>query len=335
MNIAVLGGGSFGTALAHVVAMAGHNVTMLIRNEDLANDINQKHENTKYLSGLKICDKVKATINPEILADCEVWIIALPCQQQENILSNYKTYFSDQTILINVAKGIVLNKKVPLSMVIPGIFDLPNDTSRYAVLSGPSFAKEVLEEQPVACVLACEDILMAKRLQEIFNTSFFRCYSSTDVIGLELGGAVKNIIAIAAGMSDGLNFGHNARAALVTRGLAEISRFGAAMGAHYKTFMGLSGLGDLMLTCTGDLSRNRRVGLGLGRGEKLADIIKNMNGVAEGIPTTNAVYEIAQNFQVEMPIVNIVYAILNDIITPREGLQILMERALKSEVDVN
>ncbi len=331
MNIAVLGGGSFGTALAHVVAHAGHNVTMVLRDENLVSDINQKHENTKYQPEIKIHKNVKASSNPEILAKCSCWIIALPCQQQEKILAEYLPYFTEETTLINVAKGIVLDKKLPLSMLIPQIFGLTSDSNRYAVLSGPSFAKEVLQEQPVACVLACEDLSMAKNMQQIFNTNFFRCYTSNDVLGLELGGAVKNIIAIAAGIGDGLNFGHNARAALVTRGLAEISRFGLAMGAHYSTFMGLSGLGDLMLTCAGDLSRNRTVGLRLGRGEKLEQIIKTMNGVAEGIPTAKAVHEIAMDLQVDMPITNTVYLILNKNITPREGLEILMERELKSE----
>jgi len=253
-------------------------------------------------------------------------------RKQEEILKNYIPYFTDFTTLINVAKGIVLDKQMPLSMLIPPLFGLSNDSARYAVLSGPSFAKEVVQEKPTACVLACEDQANAEQLRSLFSSSFFRCYSSTDVLGLELGGAVKNIIAIATGISDGLDFGHNARAALITRGLAEISRLGTTMGATHATFMGLSGLGDLMLTCTGDLSRNRQVGLRLGRGERLHDIIANMNGVAEGVPTTYAVKGMGISLGVDMPIVCTVDAVLREEISPHEGLRILMERTLKMEV---
>lgn len=331
MDIAVLGGGSFGTALAHVLACAGHNVTILLRDASLAHDINTRHENTKYLPTLSINEHICATTDPAFLAHCEVWLIALPCQKQEEILKQYTQYFTDFTILINVAKGIVLERQMPLSMIIPQIFALTNDTTRYAVLSGPSFAKEVVQECPTACVLACEDNRRAEQLRGLFATTFFRCYSSNDVLGLELGGAVKNVIAIASGMSDGLGFGHNARAALITRGLAEISRLGATMGASYSSFMGLSGLGDLMLTCMGDLSRNRQVGLRLGKGESLEEIIASMNTVAEGVPTTKAVNEMAKNLKVDMPIVNTVAKILDNSLTPREGLRVLMERSLKSE----
>lgn len=331
MDIAVLGGGSFGTALAHVLACAGHNVTILLRDESLAHDINTYHENTRYLAGLSINFSIYATTEPQFLENCEVWLIALPCQVQEEILKQYIPYFREFTILINVAKGIVLKKQMPLSLIIPELFGLANDSARYAVLSGPSFAREVVLEYPTACVLACEDNTRAEELRALFFTSFFRCYSSNDVLGLELGGAVKNVIAIAAGMSDGLGFGNNARAALITRGLAEISRLGATMGASYSSFMGLSGLGDLMLTCMGDLSRNRQVGLRLGKGECLEDIIKSMKTIAEGVPTTKAVCDMAKNLKVEMPIVTTVARILEKEISPHEGLRVLMERSLKSE----
>ena len=331
MKIAVLGGGSFGTALAHVLACAGNSVTILLRDIKLAEDINVHHENTRYLAGMKIHASVQATCDPSMLQYCDCWLIALPCQMQEKILVNYLPYFTDTTMLINVAKGIVLDKQMPLSMLIPPLFGLPTDSARYAVLSGPSFAKEVIQEKPSACVLACEDETNAERLRSLFSTSFFRCYSSTDVIGLELGGAIKNVIAIAAGICDGLDYGHNARAALITRGLAEISRLGTTMGAGHATFMGLSGLGDLMLTCTGDLSRNRQVGLRLGKGERLHDIIQSMNGVAEGVPTTHAVKKMAIDLGVEMPIACAVDAILNEEISPNDGLRTLMERALKAE----
>jgi len=331
MEIAVLGGGSFGTALAHALTCAGQNVNILLRDASLAEDINTHHENTRYLAGMSISPSIRATCDPAILKNCECWIIALPCQKQEEILKNYIPYFTESTTLINVAKGIVLDKQMPLSLIIPPLFGLPSDSARYAVLSGPSFAKEVVQEKPTACVLACDDKTNAEKLRSLFSSSFFRCYSSTDVLGLELGGAIKNVIAIAAGISDGLDFGHNARAAIITRGLAEISRLGTTMGATHATFMGLSGLGDLMLTCTGDLSRNRQVGLRLGRGERLHDIIESMNGVAEGVPTTYAVKGMGISLGVDMPIAFVVDAVLREEISPREGLRILMERALKME----
>ena len=332
MKIAVLGGGSFGTALAHVLACAGHDISILLRDAILAEEMNTRHENTRYLAGININPSIQATCDATVLKDCECWLIALPCQKQEEILKNYISYFAENTTIINVAKGIVLDKLMPLSMLIPPLFGLETDSSRYAVLSGPSFAKEIVQERPTACVLACEDKANAERLRMLFATNFFRCYSSTDVLGLELGGAVKNIIAIAAGICDGLSFGNNARAALITRGLAEISRLGTTMGASHSTFMGLSGLGDLMLTCTGDLSRNRQVGVRLGKGECLQDIIESMNGVAEGVPTTYAVKKMSTSLGVEMPIVCAVDAILKEEISPRDGLRILMERALKSEI---
>ena len=208
----------------------------------------------------------------------------------------------------------------------------PGDFARrYAVLSGPSFAREVVECKPTAVVLGCVDEALGASLRELFATSWFRSYSSTDVRGVELGGAVKNVIAIAAGVSDGLEFGHNARAALVTRGLAEITRLGVALGARPSTFMGLSGLGDLMLTCAGDLSRNRQVGLRLGRGESLAAITGAMRTVAEGVKTSAAVYRLAQSLGVDMPITAAMNAVLDGSLAPAEAVAGLMSRALKEE----
>ena len=216
-------------------------------------------------------------------------------------------------------------------MVVPQIFGLEDESARYAVLSGPSFAKEVALDMPTACTLACADESRAVHLRDIFTTPYFRCYSSTDVLGVELGGAIKNIYAIAAGVSDGLNYGDNARASLVTRGLAEMCRLGLAMGANFQTFMGLSGIGDLMLTCNGDLSRNRQVGLRLGKGEKIDEIIASMNSVAEGVATTHAVYAMAQNLGVEMPITYTMKKILDGEFTPQDGLQYLLSREQKPE----
>lgn len=331
MHIAVLGGGNFGTCLAHVLAKSGHTTHLVLRDEKVAHSINTLHENCKYLSGIRLCDKIEATTSFDVLADCEYWVIALPCQKQAELLPKFVPYFGEMTTLINVAKGIDLKQLLPLSMVVPKIFGLEDESARYAVLSGPSFAKEVAQDMPTACTLACADEKRAEHLRDIFTTPYFRCYSSTDVLGVELGGAIKNIYAIAAGVSDGLKFGDNARAALVTRGLVEMCRLGHAMGANFQTFMGLSGLGDLMLTCNGDLSRNRQVGLRLGRGEKLDEIIASMNSVAEGVATTHAVCALAKNLGVEMPIAYTMKKILDGDFTPQDGLNYLVHREQKPE----
>lgn len=232
-------------------------------------------------------------------------------------------------VLVNTAKGIEVSELVTVERMVRE--ELPGFVDRYAVLSGPSFALEVATCKPTAVVLGCRDERLGARLREVFATPWFRSYSSTDVPGVELGGAIKNVIAIAAGLSDGLGFGLNARAALVTRGLAETSRLGVALGARASTFMGLSGLGDLMLTCSGDLSRNRQVGLRLGAGESLEDIASSMCMVAEGVKTTQAVHRLAQRLGVDMPVTGTMYSVLYEGFAPREAVQALMGRQLKEE----
>ena len=232
-------------------------------------------------------------------------------------------------VLVNTAKGIEVSELVTVERMVRE--ELPGFVDRYAVLSGPSFALEVATCKPTAVVLGCRDERLGARLREVFATPWFRSYSSTDVPGVELGGAIKNVIAIAAGLSDGLGFGLNARAALVTRGLAETSRLGVALGARASTFMGLSGLGDLMLTCSGDLSRNRQVGLRLGSGESLEGIASSMCMVAEGVKTTQAVHRLAQRLGVDMPVTGTMYSVLYEGFAPREAVQALMGRQLKEE----
>ena len=232
-------------------------------------------------------------------------------------------------VLVNTAKGIEVSELVTVERMVRE--ELPGFVGRYAVLSGPSFALEVATCKPTAVVLGCRDERLGARLREVFATPWVRSYSSTDVPGVELGGAIKNVIAIAAGLSDGLGFGLNARAALVTRGLAETSRLGVALGARASTFMGLSGLGDLMLTCSGDLSRNRQVGLRLGAGESLEDIASSMCMVAEGVKTTQAVHRLAQRLGVDMPVTGTMYSVLYEGFAPREAVQALMGRQLKEE----
>ena len=332
MTVTVYGGGSWGTALAHALACGGHGTRLLVRDATVAEAVNERHENPRYLSGLRLHANVLAVTDPSVLAESDVWVLAVPCQSQRAALEDVRRLLRPSTVVVNASKGIELNSLKPMSEVAAAGLGLPGHFERrYAVLSGPSFAREVVECKPTAVVLGCADETLGASLRDLFATTWFRSYSSTDVRGVELGGAVKNVIAIAAGVSDGLEFGHNARAALITRGLAEITRLGVALGARPSTFMGLSGLGDLMLTCAGDLSRNRQVGLGLGRGESLASVIKAMRTVAEGVKTSAAVYRLARSLGVDMPITAAMNAVLDGSLSPVEAVRGLMSRALKEE----
>ena len=331
--ITVYGGGSWGTALAHVLASAGREVSLLLRDEAVAAAVNERHENPRYLPGLPLAPSLRAVTDSPVLGAREVWVLAVPCQNQRGALEAARTLLRPETVIVNAAKGIELDTLKPLSVVTrEALGGTEEDVRcRYAMLSGPSFAREVVENKPSAVVLGCAEETLGARLRAMFATPWFRCYSSPDVRGVELGGAVKNVIAIAAGVCDGLRFGDNARAALVTRGLAEITRLGVAMGARASTFMGLSGLGDLMLTCTGDLSRNRQVGLRLGEGERLDDIAADMHMVAEGVKTTRAVDGLARKLNVEMPITSVMNALLDGRLAPQQAVELLMRRSLKEE----
>ncbi len=335
--IAVLGGGSWGTALAHLLAHAGHDVTLLLRDAAQAAHINAHHENPRYLRGVPLHPGIRAVAGsmggPEQAAALEgvgILVLSVPCQALRAALRGLAGAVPPDCVLVNTAKGIEVSELVTAESMVRD--ELPGHLSRYAVLSGPSFALEVASCKPTAVVLGCRDERLGARLREVFSAPWFRAYSSSDVPGVELGGAIKNVIAIAAGLSDGLGFGLNARAALVTRGLAETSRLGVALGARASTFMGLSGLGDLMLTCSGDLSRNRQVGLRLGAGETLNAIAASMNMVAEGVKTTQAVYRLgAQQLGVDMPVTTAMYGVLYGNVPPREAVQALMSRQLKEE----
>lgn len=337
MSIVVYGGGSWGTALAHVLACSPRGaelgVSLLLRDDEVAAAINARHENFRYLPGLRLHEGVRAVTSPAVLAGASLWVLAVPCQAQRAALEAVRPLLRSDALVVNASKGIELSTLRPLSDVVAETL-APGDEAfraRYAVLSGPSFAREVVLGKPTAVVLGCVEDALGARLRELFAAPWFRSYSSTDVRGVELGGAVKNVIAIAAGVSDGLNFGHNARAALVTRGLAEISRLGAALGARPSTFMGLSGLGDLMLTCAGDLSRNRQVGLRIGRGESLEAIAADMRTVAEGVGTAAAVARLARDRQVDMPITAAMDAVLAGDLDPKDAVKGLMSRELKEE----
>jgi glycerol-3-phosphate dehydrogenase (NAD(P)+) len=329
LRIAVAGGGSWGTALAHVLACGGHEVVLWARDAALVNAVNATHENPRYLPGRPLHASLRATSDMAAFSEYAFVLLAVPCQQMREFLGRARMHFAPGLTLVNASKGIELDSLLRMSSLAQKV--LSPLAHSYVMLSGPSFAAEVLDGHPTAVVLACEDAALGAHLRQAFSTPVFRCYSSTDVCGVELGGAVKNVMAIAAGVCDGLGLGHNSRGALITRGLAEISRLGAALGASTGTFMGLSGLGDLVLSCTGDLSRNRRVGLALAGGGELGEIVRTLGSVAEGVNTTFAAYRLARAHGIETPITDAVHAILQGGTTPRQAMHALMIRDLKAE----
>ena len=328
ISVCVAGGGSWGTALGHLLARGGHDVSLWLRDEAVASAINQKHENPRYLPGLSLDPRLAATTDPAVLARPLV-VLAVPCQQLRRWLVAHARHFQPGVVLVNAAKGIETGSLSTCAEITAQ--ELGGLNPRYAVLSGPSFAADVLRDLPTAVVLASCDEALGRHLRGVFSGPAFRCYSSTDVVGVEMGGALKNVMAIAAGTCDGLGLGANSRAALVTRGLAEMSRLGVARGAQAHTFMGLSGLGDLTLTCTGDLSRNRQVGLRLARGESLEHITRSLGMVAEGVKTTAAMHDLAQKLKVDAPLTGAVHSILYGGHDPRQVLRNLMARDLRDE----
>jgi glycerol-3-phosphate dehydrogenase (NAD(P)+) len=276
-------------------------------------------------------------INPvrsfeEAVARKDLILLVVPSHVFRSVVTGIEPYLSPGTALIAATKGIENDTLMTMSQVTEDILG-EERTRDFAALAGPSFAKEVIRKYPTAVTIACRNIDHAGRLQRLFYTDTLRVYATEDLIGVELGGALKNVVAIAAGTADGLDFGHNARAALITRGLSEMTRLGVAMGANPLTFAGLAGMGDLVLTCTGDLSRNRMVGLKIGKGMPLRDAVQGMSMVAEGVRTSIAAYQLAQKTGVEMPIVKQVYEILHEGKDPKAAVRELMTRALKQELD--
>ena len=335
LNIGIVGAGSWGTALATLLAYNDHRVTLWVYENDLHEHLLTHRENHFYLPGVIIPESVFPTQSfIEVSRKKDLVVSAVPSHVVRKTLSECVPFLGSQTIIVSVSKGIENETLMPISTILKKI--LSKDISPpVAYLSGPSFAKEVALQHPTAVVVASEDHGIAQKVQKAFAAPFFRVYTSNDVIGVELGGALKNVIAIAAGCSDGLNFGDNTRAALITRGLAEVTRLGVALGANPLTFAGLSGLGDLVLTCTGALSRNRKVGMQLGQGMNLTNIIKSSKMVAEGIKTAKSAYQLARRCKVEMPIVEQVYRILYQKKDPRKAVTDLMGRNLRYELDTH
>ncbi len=330
MVSAVLGAGSWGTALAMQLARAGHAVHLWTRDAAQAESLRTERENRRYLPGRPLPTGVDPTSDLEraLHASTGLVVIAVPSHAVFETCTAARPYLAEATTLVSAAKGI---EEVTLRRMSEVIRAATTGVAPVAVISGPSFAAEVAAELPTVVTAACADPAVAEKVQLGFSSPMFRVYTSDDVIGVEIGGSVKNVIAIATGVADGLGLGHNARAAIMTRGLAEIARLAERLGGNPRTLAGLSGIGDLMLTCTGDLSRNRRVGLRLGRGEPLAEILGNMDQVAEGVRNTLAIHDLAQSLEVEMPITAEMKALLFEGKSPREALVGLMGRRLRRE----
>lgn len=327
-NIGVIGAGSWGTALATVVAGKGHQVKIWDINEAHLKSMEENRENVNFLPGVPINENIKiAYTTEETLKDADVVLFSAPAQHFRSALSGAKAYIQEDALVINVAKGIEQKTLARMSEIAAEKLDM----DRYVVLSGPSHAEEVGRRLPTTVASASKNLKAAEAVQELFMTDRFRVYTTEDVVGVELGGALKNIIALGAGVSDGMGFGDNAKAALMTRGLAEITRLGLKLGAKPETFAGLTGTGDLIVTCTSMHSRNRRCGIMIGEGMSPAEATEKVGMVVEGMFTTEAAYELAKRENVEMPITEAIYKIVQGKITAKDAVEILMGREKKHE----
>jgi len=332
-KIGVVGAGSWGTALAHHMACKGCEVDLWVREKEVRLQIEQEGINAEFLPGVRLCSGIHPVPSfEEVAGSKDFLIIAVPSQFFRDVLTQIDALLPGSKPVVVGTKGIETASLATMSQVASSVRGNGREGS-FACLSGPSFAREVCAQHPTAVTLASRNSSMAHEIQQALSAEHFRVYTSTDVIGVELGGALKNVIAIAAGISDGLGFGFNARAALLTRGLAEITRLGVAMGAEPLTFSGLAGLGDLVLTCTGNLSRNRTVGLQIAEGRAVSEIVSSMTMIAEGIETSKAAFLLAQKMEVDMPITAEVYRIIFEDKDPREAVRELMTRKLKEELE--
>lgn len=333
VSIGVVGAGSWGTALADLLGRKGFQPELWAFETEVKEQIETDGENKLYLPGFSLSRHIRPSNDiAKVVSEKDLVLIAVPSHVMRETTEKIHGYVSRRTTIVSASKGIENKTHLTMSGVLKEILtDVPS--RGFAVLSGPSFAREVGMQFPTVISAASENPDTARFVQHIFATSYFRVYTNDDMIGVELGGAVKNVIAIAAGIIDGLGLGLNTRAALVTRGLTEIRRLGLKLGANPRTFSGIAGVGDLVLTCTGDLSRNHTVGKKIGEGMKLGDVLKDMQMVAEGVKTAKSVYDLSQKLDIEMPISHEVYHILYDDISAKEACLRLMTRDLKQELD--
>lgn len=325
--ISVIGAGSWGTTLACILSDKGYDVTLWVFEKDLAEAIQTQRINSTYLPDIVLPDSLKVTSSMEdALKKARYVVNAVPAQFTRAVFKNAAPYFIDEASIISVSKGIEKGTLLTVSSILKEL-----TKHSVSVLSGPSFAKEVIQKLPTAVTLATEDKNTGLALQEIFNINNFRVYTHDDLIGAEIGGSLKNVMAIAAGIADSLGLGNNARASLITRGLIEMTRLGVAVGAKERTFSGLSGIGDLVLTCTSPLSRNYTVGIKLGQGLKLKEILSQTKSVAEGVATADSAFELSRKYAIEMPIIEQIHSVLYEEKDPVLAVKDLMERSLKSE----
>ena len=334
-HVLVLGAGNFGTCLAQHLADKGYSVTIWSYEPQVTEQINTHHKNSKYLSTLTLSHRITATntIDRAVLENTFLVVIAVPCQFMRSVLSKMQGLWKPNTLFVCAAKGIEIGTDQLPTQIISETLG-PQALENSAFLSGPSFASEVAQRQPTAVTMAAKNPKIAQRAQEIFHAAHFRVYTSDDPIGVEVGGALKNVIAIAAGACDGIGYQMNSRAALITRGLAEITNAAVALGANPLTLKGLSGMGDLILTCTSPKSRNYTVGFRLGKGEKLSSILETLGSVSEGVTTTKAAYDLCRRLNVATPIVDEVYNVLYNDKPITHAVTDLMTREAKPELNL-
>lgn len=325
--IAVIGAGSWGTTLAYLLSKKGYDISLWVYEKDLADEIKKTRINKIYLPEVFLPENITVSHQIDFVLNKARYILnVVPSQYVRGIFKEIYPFMAKEAVIINASKGIERGTLMTVSSVIKELTG-----HEVAALSGPSFAKEVIKNLPTAVTLATERRGTGFLLQEVFNTNTFRVYTHNDILGVEIGGALKNVIAIASGICDSLSLGNNARASLITRGLAEITRLGVVMGAEDKTFSGLSGIGDLVLTCTSTLSRNYSLGIKLGQGMKLNDVLEKTTSVIEGVATAESAFELSRKYNVEMPIVEQVYKIIYEEKDPVTAVNDLMTRSLKSE----
>lgn len=334
-KVTIIGAGSFGTALSRVLTQAGNEVRIWARETTVAVSINEEHRNNKYLKDFSLPETLRAYNDFTVcLKDCDMVVMATPSHTVRELAEEMKPHLSGNELIVSVAKGIEKDSFKTMTQVIAEVLGDVVNEDRIGLISGPSHAEEVADYKPTLVVAAANSKSTALAIQDTFMTPMFRVYINYDMIGVELSAAVKNIMALAAGIADGAEMGDNAKAALMTRGLHEMKRLGMEMGAMIDTFPGLAGMGDLIVTCTSQHSRNRYVGFKIGQGLKLDEIINNMEMIAEGVKTTESVYQLARKMNIEMPITEAVYQVLFEGMNPTDGLYSLMTRNPKEEISI-
>lgn len=331
-KVTVFGAGSWGTALSYVLAQNGHDLLLWTHRKEQAEEINN-HTNERYLKGIQLPDSIKATADlDKAVAHADIIVLAVPTKAIREVSRDIRARLTKKALFVHVSKGIEPDSLKRISEMIRD--EIPAEfIEEVVILSGPSHAEEVVLEHPTTVTAACANTQAANRIQDLFMNSYFRVYTNTDVIGVEIGGALKNIIALAVGITDGLGYGDNAKAAIMTRGLAEIARLGVKMGATPLTFSGLSGVGDLIVTCTSVHSRNWRAGNMLGKGKNVDEVLEEMGMVVEGIRTTKAAHQLAEKYQVPMPITQALYMVLFEGVKPEKAVEELMGRMKKNEME--